>query len=412
MKQFNKQSIAGNFGGRIRSDCRVTLELTESGGREITIKSKVKAMFGKSILKNITDILDFYQLENVKLLLEDSGALPFVILARVEVAIKQLTGTEKEFLPDMNEACLYPSEKERFRFSRLYLPGNTPSMMINAGIHQANGIILDLEDSVAPAKKEEARHLIRNALRCVNFYGVERMVRINQGQRGIDDLKFVVPHNVHLLLVPKCESAEYIKKLEAEIARLSDLHKITNPIFLMPIIESALGVEKAFEIATASENVVSLAIGLEDFTADLGVRRTNEGTESFYARTRIVNACKAAGIQPIDSVFSDVEDMEALKANVKASKSLGFEGMGCIHPRQIRVIHESFAPESVEIDKAKKIYQAFVEAEKQGLGVVSLGSKMIDPPVVKRAQTTINLAIQLGLLSADWNKETHETKNA
>ena len=173
----------------------------------------------------------------------------------------------------------------------------------------------------------------------------------------------------------------------------------------MPIIESALGVEKSFEIACASENVVALAIGLEDYTADLGTRRTNEAIESFYARTRIVNACKAAGIQAIDSVFSDVGDMEALRENVKVSKGLGFEGMGCIHPRQIKVIHESFAPEADEIEKAKKIVNAFIDATERGLGVVSLGTKMIDPPVVKRAEKTIDLAISLGMLSDNWRDE-------
>jgi citrate lyase subunit beta/citryl-CoA lyase len=170
----------------------------------------------------------------------------------------------------------------------------------------------------------------------------------------------------------------------------------------MPIIESALGVEKAFEIATASQNVVAMAIGLEDYTADLGVSRTKDAKESLYARTRIVNACKAAGIQPIDSVFSDVADEEGLRINVKNSKELGFEGMGCIHPRQIAPIHESFAPEKSEIEKAQKIINAFKEAEEKGLGVVSLGTKMIDAPVVKRAQTTVKLAIELGLIEKDW----------
>jgi citrate lyase subunit beta/citryl-CoA lyase len=173
----------------------------------------------------------------------------------------------------------------------------------------------------------------------------------------------------------------------------------------MPIIESALGVIKAYEIATAADNVVALAIGLEDYTADLGTRRTAEGTESFYARSQVVNACKAAGIQAIDSVFSDVGDMEGLKQNVLRSKVLGFDGMGCIHPRQIGVIHEYFAPDSQEIDKAMKIVNAFIEASEKGLGVVSLGTKMIDPPVVKRAQKTIDLAISTGKLSVNWRDE-------
>ena len=140
-----------------------------------------------------------------------------------------------------------------------------------------------------------------------------------------------------------------------------------------------------------------MAIGLEDYTADLGVKRSPRGDESFYARTRLVNACKAAGIQPIDSVYSDVADMEGLKDNVKRSRALGFEGMGCIHPRQVPVIKEAFVPGAEEIEIAKRIVEAFEEAEARGSGVVALGSKMIDPPVVKRAQRILELA---GLLKS------------
>jgi citrate lyase subunit beta/citryl-CoA lyase len=274
--------------------------------------------------------------------------------------------------------------------------------MINAGLHSADGIILDLEDSVSPEKKDEARILVRNALRQINFYGAERMVRINQGEIGLEDLHFVIPHNVNLVLLPKCESAEYIKQVENEIAEIKSKLNLKNHVFLMPIIESALGIENSFEIARGSENVVAVAIGLEDYTADLGVSRTAEGKESFYARTRLVVAAKAAGIQPIDSVFSDVEDMEALKQNVLVSKSLGFEGMGCIHPRQIPIIKQGFAPDEGEIEKSKKIVLSFEAAKLKGLGVVALGSKMIDPPVVARAQKIIDLAVRLDLLSSDW----------
>lgn len=402
MENKNKIAEVGNKGDKVRSDCYVSLELTTSGGIVIDLQSKVKVMFGDSILKQCHEILNFFDIKNAKLIVQDTGALPFVIAARLEAAIKQVVDTDKEFLIEMISENKYNTTKEQFRFSRLYLPGNTPNMMINAGIHNPNGIILDLEDAVAPAKKEEAKYLVKNALRQVNFYGAERMVRINQIPRGLDDLDFIIPHNVNLILVPKCESAEQINQVEKKIAELSKKHNISYPVWLMPIIESALGVEKAFEIATSSKNIVAMAIGLEDFTADLGVKRTKEATESLYARQRLVNACKAAGIQPIDSVFSDIGDMEALANNVKMSKSLGFEGMGCIHPRQIKVIHDNFAPETDEIEKAKKIVKAFIEAEEKGLGVVSLGTKMIDPPVVKRAQKTINLAISLGIIPENW----------
>lgn len=403
MENQLKKVMAGNFGDGIKSDCHITLDITNKGGRNLEIKSKVMPMYGESIKKLINDMLDFYEIDHINLELEDKGAVDFVLAARLEAAIKKLIETNKNFLLPIIEENTSKTTKEQFRFSRLYLPGNSPKLMLNAGIHNPEGIILDLEDSVAPDKKHEARFIIRNALRQVNFYGAERMVRINQLPLGFDDLEYVVNHNVNLLLVPKIEDPEQLKELDTRIEAIKENKDF--PIWYMPIIESALGVENAFEIATASQNVVSLAIGLEDFTADLGVRRTQDATESFYARTRIVNACKAAGIQPIDSVFSDVADMEGLRQTVKNSKSLGFEGMGCIHPRQIAVIQENYAPETQEIEKAKKIVKAFIDAEKKGLGVVSLGSKMIDPPVVKRAQKLINLAVSFNKLPKNWMEE-------
>jgi len=399
-------AIAGNSGPKVRSDCEITLELKTEKGIIIDLVSKVKTLYGQSIKDLICDILEFFGIRNASVTINDSGALPFVIAARLESAVKLIIETDLEYLPEFISENRYPTTSDRSRFSRLYLPGNTPGLMINAGLHSADGIILDLEDSVAPEKKDEARILVRNALRQIDFYGAERMVRINQGEEGLKDLHFVIPHNVNLILIPKCENPEYVKKVEVEISKIkANLNLDLNPVFLMPIIESALGVENSFDIARSSESVVGLAIGLEDYTADLGVQRTSEGKESLYARTRLVNASKAAGIQPIDSVFSDVADMEELKQNVLASKALGFEGMGCIHPRQIQVIRQGFAPSGAEIEKSKKIVVAFDPAKSKGLGVVALGSKMIDLPVVSRAQKTIDLAVRLELLSANWKDE-------
>ena len=168
------------------------------------------------------------------------------------------------------------------------------------------------------------------------------------------------------------------------------------------IIESSKGIINAYEIATSSDAIIALTIGLEDYTADLCVKRTFDGSESFYARSHLVTVCKAAGIQAIDSVFSDVGDTDGLRQTSKNSKALGFEGMGCIHPRQIAVINECFAPDSEEIEKAKKIIKAFDEATRKGLGVVSLGTKMIDPPVVERARHVLDQAILLAKISKDW----------
>lgn len=397
----------GNKGKGIRSDCFVSLELTNSGGLKIDLKSKVQVLFGKSILKEVKEILEFFEVENAQVYIEDTGALPFVIAARMEAAIKMVKETHKEYLMPVLQQNVYQTEKERRRFSRLYLPGNTPRLFINAGIHRPDGIILDLEDAVAPDKKHEARYMVRNALRQCDFYGAERMVRINQVPDGLHDLKYVIPHNVNLVLVPKCESAEQVSMVNAEIEKIKNQHGVKADVWLMPIIESTMGVEKAFEIAV-EPNVVAMAIGLEDFTADLGTRRSEEGQESFYARSRVVNAAKAAGIQAIDSVYSDVSNMEGLRQNVLRSKALGFDGMGCIHPRQIEVINTTFAPDTAAIERAKKIVIAFDEATAKGLGVVALGSKMIDPPVVKRAQRTIEMALNMGLLANTWKEDYYE----
>ncbi|NTW34332.1 MAG: HpcH/HpaI aldolase/citrate lyase family protein, partial [Bacteroidetes bacterium] len=396
-----------NKGKGIRSDCFVTIELTNSNGIDIQLESKVKVLYGKSIIKQAQEILKFYSINNAIVKIEDSGALPFVIYARLEAAIRELTGSDKEFLTPLIESNKYQTTKDKFRFSRLYLPGNTPNLMINAGIHKPDGIILDLEDAVSVDKKYEARFVVRNALRSLDFYGTERMVRINQIPKGLDDLEYLVPHNVNLLLIPKCESAEQIQLVNKKIEELKKKYKVSGNVWLMPIIESSLGVIKAYDIASSANNIVAMAIGLEDYTADIGAKRTNEATESFYARSQVVNACRAAGIQPIDSVFSDIGNMEALKQNVIKSKALGFDGMGCIHPRQIRIIQENFAPDSIEIEKAEKIVKAFFEASEKGLGVVSLGTKMIDAPVVKRAQRTIDIAIKMGKINKNWMEENY-----
>lgn len=402
----SKVATAGNAGPKVRSDCEITLEVRQKGGIVFDLKSRVKTLYGESIKSLCRKVLESFRVKNALVSIDDSGALPFVIMARIETAIKKITGSELEYLPEMASENIYSTTADQTRFSRLYIPGNNPGLMINAGLHSAHGIILDLEDSVVPDKKDEARILVRNALRQIDFRGAERMVRINQGETGLKDLQCVIPHNVNVVLVPKCESADQVKKADAWISEIRKRMKIRNKIFLMPIIESALGVENCFGIASASGNVVAIAIGLEDFTADLGVQRTAEGIESLYARSRLVVAAKAAGVQPIDSVFSDVGDMEGLEQNVLRSRTLGFEGMGCIHPRQIRIINKGYAPDDSEIDKSRKIIMAFEEASEKDLGVVALGTKMIDAPVVARARNTITLAEKLGLISVNWREES------
>jgi citrate lyase subunit beta/citryl-CoA lyase len=397
------RSEAGRRGEEVRSDCWIAAETARSGGISLEITSKVDAMYGASVRAIVEDGLKLLGVDSIRVQVEDQGALPFTLMARLETAIARLgEPPAREYLPEMLKECTYPTTRERMRRSRLYLPGNDPKFMINAGIHKPDGVILDLEDSVHPGEKDAARLVVRNALRQVDFMGAERMVRVNQGDLGMIDLEYVIPHNVHIVLIPKCESADQVRAVDAKIEEIRKAEKIDRQVFLMPIVESALGAMRAFEIASASPNVVALTIGLEDYTADIGTRRTADGRESFWARSQVVNAARAAGVQPIDTVFSDVRDMEGLRESVLEAKSLGFDGKGCIHPRQISVIHEAFAPTDQEIERAKKIVLAFDEAEARGLGVVSLGSKMIDPPVVKRALHTARLAIAAGKLDENW----------
>ena len=389
----------------IKSDFCVSYSPENSGKLNINIQSKTAILHG-SKLKSITDkTLSDLDIKSGKISIIDNGGQYYVLQARIEAAVKAAhPELITESLPVFKKHATYNSSRERFRRSRLYLPGVQAKLMLNAGIHQPDAIILDLEDSVAPSEKDAARFIVRNALRTLDFFGAERMVRINQGELGLKDLEAVIPHNVHLILVPKVENAKQLTTVDEKIQSICEKCNRKEPVYLMPILESATGILNSLEIAQASKNNVAIAIGLEDYTADIGVQRTNEGRESLFARSQVINAARSAGIQAIDTVFSDVSDEDGLRSSVREAKELGFDGKGCIHPRQIKPIHEEFSPSDSEIEKAQKIVFAFDEAEKKGLGVVSLGSKMIDPPVVKRALQTVDLAIATKLLNKNWKK--------
>lgn len=395
MKGMLKQSFSGRRGKDVRSDCYIEIQRKRSRGIQIQMTSKVESLYGPSIKELVHQVLHFYETDHAHVVVEDFGALPWIIAARCEAALRRMNlSEEKDFLLPVRRKHFAVSSKERLRRSRLYLPGNEPKFFVNAALHKPDCIILDLEDSVSPSEKGSARVLVRNALRHVSFGDAERMVRINQLPEGIKDLRHIIPYNVHTILIPKCESAENVQEVEHEIERLSTLHNIENRVLLLPIIESALGVVRAFEIASASNRNCAIAIGLEDYTADIGVTRTKAGAESLYARSTIVNAAKAAGLQAMDSVFSDVSDDEGLRQSVLEAKGIGFDGKGCIHPRQIKIVHEAFAPTAEEVAYATQVVDAFKDAQRSGSGVVALGSKMIDAPVVRRAQRVLALASQ------------------
>jgi citrate lyase subunit beta/citryl-CoA lyase len=389
---------AGRQGKDVRSDLFVRFEPHE-GALEIELQSRVDLYYGENIREQARQVLAALEVSSGKLTIVDEGALPFVIGARIEAAVRRAgSGNGKRWLPETAPRPEH-SAKDRLRRSRLYLPGAEPKYFINAGLHYPDAIILDLEDSVHPAEKDASRLLVRNTLRAVDFGAAERMIRINQLPLGYQDLEEIIPERPDLVLIPKVEHPQQVLEVDRKISDLETREGIKQPIWLMPILESALGIENAFAIATASDRVCALTIGLEDYTADLGIVRTRTGEETQFARFRVVNAAKAAGLQGIDSVFSDVADMDGLQKWGQQSRSMGFEGMGCIHPSQIPVIHQAYSPSQAEIDKALKIVAAFEDAKARGLGVVSLGSKMIDPPVVNRAVKLVARAKLMGLVN-------------
>jgi citrate lyase subunit beta / citryl-CoA lyase len=390
---------AGRAGSDVRSDLHVRFEERASGGIEIGLRSRVQLYYGEIIRQQVRDVLRVLGVEHASIEMVDEGALPFVIAARIEGAVRRAgLATGKTALPDAVKLA-GPSPRDRLRRSRLYLPGNEPKYFINAGLHGPDAVILDLEDSVHQAEKDAARLLVRNALRAVDFGAAERMVRINQLPLGLTDLEEIVPQSPDLILIPKVETASQVAEVDAAINGIAKQCEVERAIWLMPILESALGIENAFAIATASQRIAAITIGLEDYTADLGVAKTVGGCESLYARRRVVNAAHAAHVQAIDSVYGDVSDSEGLLHWGEASRAMGFEGMGCVHPVQIEIIHRAFAPGASELEKAMKIVAAFEEAQARALGVVSLGSKMIDAPVVQRAVKLVARARKMGMIA-------------
>ena len=286
------------------------------------------------------------------------------------------------------------------RRSLLFLPGNTPNMLINGSCLGADAVIFDLEDAVSPAEKDAARVLVRNTMTYMDFRGCEKVVRIN----GIDtpywreDLDEVLPCRPDLILLPKTGSAADIREADAYITETEKrLGLDAGAVGLVALIETALGVENAFAIASASPRVAALFLGAEDLTADLRCRRTKEGREIEYARTRLVTAARAAGVDVYDTPFTDVNDDEGIETDAALAKALGFTGKASISPRHVETINRVFSPSQAEIDYAYEVMEAIRLAKEQGKGAVALRGKMIDAPIVERARQTIAMAREMGL---------------
>ena len=393
-----KEIIAGRA---TKGDIQLRILGDSEKGNIFEIKSSIALLYKDKIEEQLISDFKAFGIDGYKFEVIDDGALPYVIRARVDAIARKLGKVENlDCVVEYSKTQKKAEIEDRLRRSRLYLPGNNPYLVQNAWLFGADVLILDLEDSVPPAEKEDTRILVKHLLMSMSFGKAEKAVRINPlwTHLGEKDLMEIVPACPDIIFIPKAESKKDIIAVDKIVKKIQAELNLEHKIGYFPIIESAKGVEFAYEIATASKDIVAIAFGAEDYTKDIGVERTVEGRETLFARMAIVNAAKAAGIQASDTVFSDLDNDEGFIANVKDAKALGFDSKGLIHPGQIYLLHEIFSPSKSEIEYAVKVIEAAKEAEKKGAGVVSLGRKMIDPPVVARAFKVVDLAKRLGLV--------------
>ncbi|MBR7163653.1 MAG: CoA ester lyase [Clostridia bacterium] len=293
------------------------------------------------------------------------------------------------------------------RRSMLFLPGNNPNMLINGNCFGADAVIFDLEDAVSPQEKDAARILVRNTMRYMDFNGCEMIVRINSIDTDYwkKDLDSLLPEKPAIILLPKTCTPEDVLLADEYMTQVEGKCGIEKgTVGLMPLIETALGVENSYRIASCSNRVKALFLGAEDLTADLQCKRTKEGREIEYARTRLVVAARAAGVDVYDTPFTDVNDDAGIVEDAKTAKELGFTGKASISPRHVETINAVFSPTQAEIDYAYEVMGAITLAKQMGKGAISLHGKMIDAPIVARAERTISMAEALGLDRRDINE--------
>lgn len=282
----------------------------------------------------------------------------------------------------------------------LFIPGNTPNLLINSNCLGSDAIIFDLEDAVAPGEKDSARLLVRNTIKYMDFTDIEIIVRINALDSGFwkEDLEEIIPVKPDIIMLPKTNHAddvllvsEYIKQMELRLGIENNTFKI------MPLIETALGVENLYQIASSDKRVCAIFLGAEDLTADMRCKRTKAGKEIDYARSRLVIAARASGIDVYDTPFTDVNDDDGVKIDAEYAKSLGFTGKASISPRHVELINRVFSPSIDDIRYAYEVMDAIEEAQAIGRGAIALRGKMIDAPIVARAKQTIEMAESMGI---------------
>ena len=393
-------------GTRSKGDCLVSWRPGKDGLR-LCLESSVAPLFGRLIRE--TAAAEAHRLgAGGELSIFDDGALDYVVAARVEAALRA-GGLQAPLhgVPSGPRSCpqlspeVLADRKSRPRRSRLYIPGNQPELAINSGLFRADCILLDLEDSVALDRKTEARIHLRRLLACHRSFlrDSEIAVRVNPlaSPAGLADLAELVPVRPEVLVLPKCESAEDVRAWDREVGRLEAQAGLPEGgILFMPLVETAVGLSRATQIAAASPRNVALCFGAEDYRRDLGVEAGPAEEETAVARGLVVLAARAAGIEAQDSVFSRIEDEAGLEASARRARALGFQGKGILHPGQIETAHRVFSPSPAEIAGARRVVEALARAEAEGRGVASLDGLMIDAPVAARARRVLAMAGSLG----------------
>ncbi len=296
----------------------------------------------------------------------------------------------------------------KLRRSLLYVPGNMPSMLQNIPLFGCDAVQIDLEDAVPYSEKDAARILVRRFLENNPQRNKEILVRINalDTKWALDDLKAVLPAKPDGIRLPKADSPEIVERLDTLLTEYEEELGLELGHFrILPSIETAQGVINAVDTARSSPRLIGLAFGAEDYVTTMEIERTKSGEELFNARMNVLWGAKAAGIQAIDSIFADVNDMDGLRHETELIKRLGFTGKCMINPRQIDIIHDVFAPKQAEVDYALEVIDAIKRAREMGTGVISLKGKMIDRPIVVRAARVINTARAHGMVDVVINEE-------
>lgn len=284
------------------------------------------------------------------------------------------------------------------RRSLLFIPSNNPAMLMNADIFESDSVIFDLEDAVSIQEKDSARTLLSYFLLTLKNYPLERIVRINglDTEYYQDDLNMVVTDQIDTIMLPKA-TVETLKLLDSILTSIEQNKKMTKKINIIPIIELASSVLEV-DLMAKLPRVNGILLGAEDLTTDLAIERTKVGTELAYPRSRIIYACHSYKIDAIDTPFTDTTDEHGLRVDILTSKNLGMNAKAAIHPNQIGLINELYSPSIKEINWALKVSKASQEAKIKGIGVFSLDGKMIDKPIIERANKTLQKAKKYRLL--------------